>query len=194
MAPQDFDEKTFAERLKHGDESVLSDLFRAVGPKVSVALRTRFGAVLAEQDMEDVLSIALFRLWTARDTYDPQKSKLSTWLYLFARNAAVDFLRKKSKQPAQLAKVIQHTSPSREKENSSRRHGVISDLQRLYEELSPSERQIISAYIHTGGSGTWAADLSETLGLPAAHIRVARARSLSKLKRRMLALGHRFDK
>jgi RNA polymerase sigma-70 factor (ECF subfamily) len=48
----------------------------------------------AEMVAEELTQEALLRLWQRADSYDPQRSKLSTWLFRIARNLYIDRIRR----------------------------------------------------------------------------------------------------
>ena len=76
------------ERLRAADEQTLAEILRLYGPFVIAILRSRFQGVLSPSDVDDVVSIALFRLWQARENYDGMKSSLRVWFLRIAENAA----------------------------------------------------------------------------------------------------------
>jgi DNA-directed RNA polymerase specialized sigma24 family protein len=56
-------------------------------------LRRRFRDVLQQKNLEDVLSIGLYRLWIHHRQYDADRASLRVWLYRICENAARDVLR-----------------------------------------------------------------------------------------------------
>ena len=48
------------------NERTLEDFLRAFGPNIMALMRQQYWGVLCGQDLEDIVSINLFRLWTAR--------------------------------------------------------------------------------------------------------------------------------
>ena len=83
-------------RLKANDESVCEEVLRQVYPKAGGTVLSRFPS-LREQDCDDIISIALHRLWTTRAAYDPKLSSLDTWFIRLSLNAAADELRRRQK-------------------------------------------------------------------------------------------------
>ncbi|MEO1981192.1 MAG: hypothetical protein ABGZ24_11795, partial [Fuerstiella sp.] len=63
---QTTEQTDLAQRLLDNDEQALDDVLRQFGPMVLVVLTRRYQSVLRETDIEDVISIGLFRLWTNR--------------------------------------------------------------------------------------------------------------------------------
>jgi RNA polymerase sigma factor (sigma-70 family) len=57
-------------------------------------LRYLQGLGCAEMVAEELVQEALLRLWQRADSYDPQRSRLSTWLFRIARNLYIDRVRR----------------------------------------------------------------------------------------------------
>ncbi len=98
------------DRLRGGDESALGDLLARFGRAVRHRLRTQFGDSLNEDDLDDVLQAAVFRLWTYRLQYDPAKGSIGYWFYLVARSGAFDLLRR-TREPTLPTSEWWHQSP-----------------------------------------------------------------------------------
>src|SRR5690606_29011162 len=79
-------------RLLQNDETVLTEVLRTCGPSVAALLRKRY-STLNEQDVDDVLAIALFRLWKVRSRFDAERASLKTFFYRIAENATRDVFR-----------------------------------------------------------------------------------------------------
>ena len=80
-------------RLLQDDESAIQDLVRAYGPAICSALGQKYKACQSLEDLEDVLAIALFRLWRNRHRFDSTKASLRTWFFCIAENVIKDVLR-----------------------------------------------------------------------------------------------------
>lgn len=57
-------------------------------------LRYLRGLGCAEPVAEELSQEALLKLWQRADSYDPQRSQLSTWLFRIARNLYIDRVRR----------------------------------------------------------------------------------------------------
>ncbi len=63
-----------ARRLVLGEVDVMEELFRRLYPRLVSYLTGRFGGgLLRREDVEEVASEALLRLWLLRETYDPAR-------------------------------------------------------------------------------------------------------------------------
>ena len=74
-----------------GDKAAFRKLYNAVSPKMlGVLLRMLKDRQLAEDSLQE----AMIAVWDAADTFDPSRSKASTWMISIARYRALDQLRK----------------------------------------------------------------------------------------------------
>lgn len=79
-------------RLLSGrDPHALSELYDRYGKLVfSIALKVVGNRGTAEDITQDVF----IRIWEKAETFDPERSKFSTWIASIARNRGIDVLRK----------------------------------------------------------------------------------------------------
>lgn len=54
-----------------------------------------------QRDTEDIAQETFFKLWINAEKWQPEKSKLSTWLHRITHNLCVDYLRKNGSLEAQ---------------------------------------------------------------------------------------------
>ncbi|MCA9068974.1 MAG: sigma-70 family RNA polymerase sigma factor [Planctomycetaceae bacterium] len=193
------------ERLRAADEQTLSEILRLYGPVARAILRSRFQGVLNASDIDDVLSIALFRLWQARETYDSMKSSLRVWFLRIAENAARDVLkfgwyqaRRKevSTDPPHLAEYrdtrsTDQANPTKEPYPTN----VLdqpehSDLREILADLPEPQRRIVLADALARDRVASSAHLAEELGIPASSIPVYRKRALEKIRKELRRRGH----
>ena len=81
-----------AQRLVHNEESVLAVVLRTYGPIVGATLRRKY-VILNLPDIEDILAIALARLWKIRDKFDPARGSLKATFYRLADQVVQDLFR-----------------------------------------------------------------------------------------------------
>src|SRR4051812_27832005 len=86
-------ETRLAAELAANDPRAPDDVLRAFGGRTRAALVRRFGNLLSDADLEDVLAVAIAKLWLHAKRFDPARSPLSAWFGLLAYHAAVDLLR-----------------------------------------------------------------------------------------------------
>lgn len=175
-------------RLSADEEDVLADVLSLLGARTQHALRSRFHSVLNEADIEDVLSMALFKLWRERHRFDPARSRLDAWFYLLARNLAIDLLRRKSRSlefnamPLPAASLASQPGESSSIESAARR-ALKSDLQLALLKLSEDDQRILL-------SDKSSRELSSELGISEASVRVRRFRLLKRLKLMLQEMEH----
>ena len=193
------------ERLRAADEQSLSEILRLYGPLARAVLRSRFQGVLNASDTDDVLSIALFRLWQARDTYDAMKSSLRVWYLRIAENAARDVLkfgwhraRRKevSTDPPRLAE-LSHTrrnGPTGQAANPSDdrllEHPRHSDLKEILADLPETQRRIVLADALARDRVASSEFLAAELEIPASSVPVYRKRAIEKIRKELRRRGH----
>ncbi len=206
------------QRLISGDESALEAVLRAHGPPVKALLRRKFFGPLTDTDFEDVLAVALYRMWQYRTRYDASRASLRVWFYRIAENVARDVLRhgwQKARQlevtfePLALSAVIDHRtleaatnddSPDNAQHPSSNNEEVASDTRPIGEDLievlkllSDTQRKILLADAESTDGKVASQDLASELGIPASTIRVYRRRALEKVRSEMDRRGWERD-
>ncbi len=189
------------ERLRAADEQTLAEILNLYGPFVIAILRSRFRGVLNAGDIDDVLSIALFRLWQARGQYDERKSSLRVWFLRIAENAARDVLkvgwhkaRRKeiSTDPPRLA---EHADPRKNGHPEAAdaqmlthpRHG---DLREILTNLPDHQRKIILADALARDRVASSEFLAAELDIPASSVPVYRKRAIEKIRKELRRRGH----
>lgn len=197
------------ERLADGDEKALEDLLRECGPPVRGLLARKYCGVLAEGDFEDVLPIALFRVWQHRERFDPTRASLKAWFYRIATNAARDVLRygwykarrlEVSYEAALLASVSVDPAAEVSDAFSQEEEGAEGDsadvenpeheevrqlLREVLATLSEKQRRIVLADAASREGKVPSQELSDELGIPPATVRVYRRRAIAKLRKEM---------
>lgn len=193
-----------AERLHESDQGCLEDILRAFGAGILGLLRRRFRDALREEDLEDVLSIGLYRLWNSRQKYELERASLRVWLYRICENAARDVLRmgwQKARArevsssvalPSSLGIAAASSSdlsdgvPQREVPPTAMQH----DLKEVLSELPEVQRTILLADAAARDSVACSQRLGDELGLPASTVRVYRKRAMDRVRRELLARGY----
>ena len=205
------------QRLISGDETALEAALRAHGPPVKALLRRKFFGSLTDTDFEDVLAVALFRMWQYRARYDASRASLRVWFYRIAENVTKDVLRhgwQKARQlevtfePLALSAVIDHrtlptntsdalpentqpVSSSSQEETEARPIG--EDLIEVLKLLPETQRKILLADAESTDGKVASQDLASELGIPASTIRVYRRRALEKVRSEMDRRGWEQD-
>jgi RNA polymerase sigma-70 factor (ECF subfamily) len=81
-------------RFRAGDERALRELFDRYGAAVLHVVNTMLGNV---SDAEDVVQVTFVAAWQGRDTYQPARGSLLSWLLGIGRRKAVDAMRARAR-------------------------------------------------------------------------------------------------
>ncbi len=191
--------------LLENKESVLAEILRLYAPAIIETLYAKFTKrmrVLRYEDIEDVVSIGLRRLWDARADYDDAKQSLRVWFYCIAENAAKDVLKHGWHKARQLERnqgqdcldekpdcnVLAAASlKGSEKRKASKE---ATDLEKIVNKLSDTYRKIVMADAASPDGVASNEFLADDLGIPAAHVRVYRPRAYAMIRKEMKKLGH----
>lgn len=176
-------------------EAQLEALLRESGPAVKTLLLRRFHGLLRDADAEDVLVVALQRVWQHRGRFDAARGSLRAWLYRIAEHTARDWL-KRGWQKARLLETVpdepfwEHVE-ARAPQQAPTVHPATRDLVRgLIDALPEVQRRIVwaDALCSDGGpaSSEW---LAAELGIPTGTVRVYRKRGLDRLRALMTERG-----
>lgn len=83
-------------RVAGGDDGALRELYDRYSRVVySFAYRLTGDATLAEECVQDVF----VALWRRAADFDPTRAKLTTWLFVVARNRAIELGRQRTRRP-----------------------------------------------------------------------------------------------
>ena len=84
------DELALAERFRHGDETVLREVYDRYG---GLVYRLGVSCLSRHHEAEDVTQSTFVAAWRGRQTYDPDRGSLAGWLLGIARRQVLDRLR-----------------------------------------------------------------------------------------------------
>jgi RNA polymerase sigma-70 factor (ECF subfamily) len=188
-----------AARLRQGDENALEGLLRAHGPPVHRVLCRKYALALREADIDDVLAIALYRVWQARRRYDAAKGSLRVWFFRIAENAARDVLRhgwhkarrlEVTEQRISLASLAEPQTNGKPAANSSPRSNELkAALREVVAALPEAQRKIIAADALCREGVASSQYLAEELQLSETSIRVYRKRALDAIRAELVHRG-----
>lgn len=188
--------KDLVPRLKQGDQSVIEDLIRRLGPSFEAWLRARYEWLMPFVD--DLLSETIIRIWNYREDYDPTLTYLEDWFFALARQIVINLTRASWHKARALEKSIQDESihsyytSEEERENCSLPSEAQQDLAVILGDLSPLDRTVLYASLRPDCSN-WAAELSTELGLSANALRARKHRLIKKVKEELASKGHTVD-
>ena len=164
-------------RVGAGDRDAFAILFRRLAPRVKAYL---MGLGAAEAAADDLAQDAMVTMWRRAKAYDAAKAKASTWLFVIARNAWIDRLRREN---VEIAYQVREP-PSEQSEDGSPEENASrdSDRDRMRMALAtlPEEQQHVVrlSFFEDRPHPEIAAHLSLPLGTVKSRLRLA----LNKLR------------
>ena len=157
---------------------------RHAGFVMGVALRVLGNREEAEEVVQDVF----LKLWSSAIRYDPQRAKITTWLFAVTRNRALDFLRRRASRPA--GRPLEAEPPladgSRGPEDDcapgEHRAAVAAALARLPE----TQRQAIEFSFYRGFSHT---EIARRTGAPVGTVKSRIHQGMGRLRQELERAG-----
>ena len=176
-----------AVELARDNQDALAAVLRELGPALVGKLKQKFTTLLSEEDLEDVLSQMLLRIWIHRKRYMPAKAPFFVWCFFIARNIAFDVIRDKARRKVALPLLW---SELREPAAAPQQppDPALADLERVLTTFAPFDRRLLLASVDRAGS--WAAELARDVGMSANALRQRRFRAMHRLRRAMAQLGY----
>ena len=162
-------------RVAGGDEVALRELYDRYGRIVyGMTYRLTGDAQLAEEATQDTF----VTLWRRADNYDPERAKLTTWLFVVARNRAIELGRKRSRTAEPQADL----DPGGESPDPADLVALGDEAQRLAEvmaELPETQLEIVRlAYF----DGLTHAEIADRTGLPLGTVKGRIRLALERLR------------
>lgn len=201
-----------AQRLLGNEEQVLDDILRSLGPAICTVLRKRYANVLTCADIDDAMSIGLYRLWQHRQRFDSQRSSLKVWLFRIVENAVRDILRlgwHKARRmevggdPAWMAEAFEtptdHPSTYEPQSHGNEQQtaapvrapsAVELQLREIVACLPEAQRKIVQADAAARDDTACSQRLAEELGVTASSVRVYRKRAMDRIRQELRNRGH----
>ncbi|MEO9594307.1 RNA polymerase sigma factor [Rhodopirellula bahusiensis] len=193
-------------RLMEDDTSALAEIVELYGSAIIRMILATYKTFNAE-DAEDVLSIAIAKLWDRRQQYDEGDGPLRAYLYKIADNTAKDIFKcgwdKARRLPVDFGlenaielipedKPDENESKRKRKDWEKRRHKEISDLMAVLDGLPEKERAVVISDAYARDRVTDATTLSDELGIAVGSVRGYRSRAWKTIRAKMTELGHKL--
>lgn len=164
-------------RIAGGDREAFASVFARYAPKVkSYLLRLGAPGAIAEDLAQD----ALLSVWRRAASYDPVKAKASTWIFVIARNAWIDRLRREKVELA-----YRETSPVSEEsddeapDDAAVRSQTEERVEAALATLSEEQRQVVRLSFFEDRPHS---EIAEKLSLPLGTVKSRLRLALIKLK------------
>lgn len=164
-------------RVAAGDRAAFANVFNAYARRVKSYL-IRLGASPAIA--EDLAQDAMVSVWRRAASYDPAKAKASTWIFVIARNAWIDRLRRERVEFAYRdTLVLEEESDDESPDDAAVRGQTEDQMARALATLSPEQRQVVQLSFFEDRPHS---EIAERLSLPLGTVKSRLRLALIKLK------------
>jgi RNA polymerase sigma-70 factor (ECF subfamily) len=162
-------------RASRGDADAFSDLYERFADRI---YRYIYFRVTDGESAEDLTSKVFLKAWEHLPTFRRSNSPFIAWLYTIAHNTLVDFYRT-SRQTARLDEVaaLPALEPSPAEQTDQRLEA--QRLRRAVEELSPTQRNVITMRLIEGMATD---EIAERLHKSEGAVRAVQMRALQALE------------
>jgi RNA polymerase sigma-70 factor (ECF subfamily) len=167
----DSDEELLA-RIARGDRDAFADFFHRYAGKVKSYL-VRLGA--RGPQAEDLAQDAMVTVWRRAASFDGAKAKASTWMFVIARNAWIDRLRRERVELAYRGYIeAPEESGDEQPDEAAERVQTEAQMRGALALLSEEQRQVVQlAFFEDNAHSEIAARLDLPLGTVKSRLRLA---------------------
>lgn len=164
-------------RVAGGDRDAFARLFAAYAGKVKGYL-LRLGAPGAVA--EDLAQDAMVAIWRRAASFDAAKAKASTWIFVIARNAWIDKLRREKTELAYRAvTIVNEASEDEAPDDASVRGQTEEQVAAAMATLSEEQRQVVRLSFFEDQPHS---EIAERLSLPLGTVKSRLRLALIKLR------------
>lgn len=175
-AAEDSDEALLV-RVAQGDRPAFAKLFDAYARKVKSYLM-RLGASSAAA--EDLAQDAMVSIWRRAASFDPAKAKASTWIFVIARNAWIDKLRRERVELAYRdTLILSEESEDEAPDEAAVRGQSEARIAAALSTLSKEQRQVVQLSFFEDRPHS---EIAERLSLPLGTVKSRLRLALIKLR------------
>jgi RNA polymerase sigma-70 factor (ECF subfamily) len=171
-------------RVASGDRDAFAAIFSSYAGKVKSYL-LRLGAPNAAA--EDLAQDVMVSIWRRAASYDPAKAKASTWIFVIARNAWIDRLRREKVELA-----YRSTTPAVEESDEESPDAAAirlqseAQIQAALQSLSEEQKQVVRLSFFEDRTHS---EIAERLSLPLGTVKSRLRLALIKLRAHWEQLG-----
>ncbi|MSO94340.1 MAG: sigma-70 family RNA polymerase sigma factor [Thermoleophilia bacterium] len=162
-------------RVAGGDAVALRELYDRYGKVIySFAYRLTHDATLSEECVQDVF----VALWRRAADFDPTRARLTTWLFVVARNRAIELGRQKARRP-ELREALE---PVGSEPDPAELVAVADESQRMAEAMAelPEEQLVVLRLSYFDGLSH--SEIAEVIGIPLGTVKGRMRLALERLR------------
>jgi RNA polymerase sigma-70 factor (ECF subfamily) len=147
LGPVNDDDVRLRDELAGGYEQALAEAYDAHAAAVyGLALR-----ITGDQGAaEDIAQEVFVELWRRPERYDPQRTRLRSWLCMIARRRAIDWLRRRGTQDHYAHMLVEPASTEGGVEDDVVTASVAKQVRSAVEELPEQHREVIVLAYYNG--------------------------------------------
>lgn len=173
----DLSDETLLARVAREDRVAFAALFDRYASKVKGYL-IRLGARGAQA--EDLAQDAMVAIWRRAGSFDPAKAKASTWIFVIARNAWIDRLRRERVELAYRSSLdMSEESDEERPDDAVERVQTGAQMQAALALLSEEQRQVVQLSFFEDRPHS---EIAERLSLPLGTVKSRLRLALMKLR------------
>jgi RNA polymerase sigma factor (sigma-70 family) len=206
--PKAVDNLDLALRVMDDDESALAEILTQFSECIIGLLVAKYDSFNREE-AEDVLSIAVTKLWKRRNQYDEADGNLRSYLFKIADNTAKDVFKcgwaKARSLPIDFGAdndvhmIAEKMPPDNEtkrqrKDREKRNAKELFDLKAIIDGLPDKERSVILSDVHAKDRVSEAGKLADELGIAVGSVRGYRSRAWKTIRTKMRELGYELPR
>ena len=176
------------ERIRHGDESALADLYR----RHHALIRTIIGRMIYnDHDVDDLVQECFLEVWRHAASYSVEKGNALGWIVTLARRRTIDRIRRKSayvraqdrfREEVAVESEAIHSGADEEASTTDR----AAVLSRLIAKLPQAQQQAVHLAFYRGMTQR---QIAAETGIPLGTIKTRLELARRKLRSAVLAFG-----
>ena len=163
-------------RVAQGDREAFASVFQAFAPRVKSYL-IRLGAPAAQA--EDLAQDAMVSVWRRAAQFDPKRAAASTWIFVIARNAWIDRLRREKVELAYKSGLGEPDGDIEQPDEAAERVESEEKMRAALETLSEDQRQVVKLSFFEDRPHS---EIAEMLSLPLGTVKSRLRLALIKLR------------
>jgi RNA polymerase sigma-70 factor (ECF subfamily) len=173
----DLSDEQLLVQTANGDKQAFARLFGAYAGKVKGYLM-RLGAPAAVA--EDLMQDAMVSVWRRAASFDVTKAKASTWIFVIARNAWIDKLRREKTELAyRQTTIVSEESDDESPDDATVRGQTEAQVEEALATLSADQREVVQLSFFEDRPHS---EIAERLSLPLGTVKSRLRLALIKLR------------